>query len=89
MSQKQVHYVNETFIDRCAIFEPDDAVNYDYIITNSINCLLISSRGIPNGAHTNDWPIWPMLQNVSKILWCVHVYIVIIETDQLSSLCFT
>ena len=29
------------------------AVNYDYIVTNSINSLLIGSRCIPNGAHTN------------------------------------
>ena len=29
------------------------AANYDYIITNSINSLLIGSRCIPNGAHTN------------------------------------
>ena len=29
------------------------AVNYDYIITNSINSLLIGSRCIPNGTHTN------------------------------------
>ena len=28
-------------------------VNYDYIITNSINSLLIGSRCIPNGTHTN------------------------------------
>ena len=32
---------------------PDGAVNYDYIITNSINSLLIGSRCIPNGAYTN------------------------------------
>ena len=32
---------------------PDGAVNYDYIITNSINCLLIGSKCLPNGAHTN------------------------------------
>ena len=36
-----------------SLFGPDGAVNYDYIITNSINSLLISSRCIPNGAHTN------------------------------------
>ena len=30
-------------------------VNYDYIVTNSINCLLIGSRYIPNGAHTNQF----------------------------------
>ena len=29
-------------------------VNYDYIVTNSINSLLIGSRCIPNGAHTSD-----------------------------------
>ena len=28
-------------------------VNYDYVVTNSINCLLIGSRCIPNDAHTN------------------------------------
>ena len=31
------------------------AVNYDYIVTNSINSLLIGSRCIPNGAHTNHF----------------------------------
>ena len=31
-------------------FGPDGAVNYDYIVTNS---LLIGSRCIPNGTHTN------------------------------------
>ena len=30
-------------------------VNYDYIVTNSINCLLIGSKCIPNGAHTNHF----------------------------------
>ena len=29
------------------------AVNYDYIVTNGINSLLIGSRCIPNGTHTN------------------------------------
>ena len=33
-------------------FGPDGAVDYDYIITNSINSLLIGSSCIPNGAHT-------------------------------------
>ena len=32
-----------------SLFGPDDTVNYDYIITNSINTLLIGS--IPNSAH--------------------------------------
>ena len=34
-----------------SLFGPDGAVNYDYIITNSINSLLIRSRCIPNGTH--------------------------------------
>ena len=33
-----------------SLFGPDGAVNYDYIVTDSINSLLIC---IPNGAHTN------------------------------------
>ena len=36
-----------------SLFGPDGAINYDYIVTNSINSLLIGSRCIPNGAHTN------------------------------------
>ena len=36
-----------------SLFGLDGAVNYDYIITNSINSSLIGSRCIPNGAHTD------------------------------------
>ena len=36
-----------------SVFGPDGTINYDYIVTNSINSLLIGSRCIPNGAHTN------------------------------------
>ena len=36
-----------------SLFGPDGAVNYDYIVTNSIKSSLIGSRCIPNGAHTN------------------------------------
>ena len=51
-----------------SLFGPDGAVNYDYIITNSISSLLIVSRCIPNGAPLSIVePIWPMLQNVSKL----------------------
>ena len=39
--------------EHSSLFGPDGTVKYDYIITNSINCLLIGSRCIPNGAHTN------------------------------------
>ena len=34
-------------------FGPDGTVNYDYIVSNSINALLIDSRCVPNGIHTN------------------------------------
>ena len=69
------HWSKELLIWHCTIlslFRPVDAVNYEYtyIVTNSINSLLISSRCIPNGAHTNHcWANWPMLQNVSKTLF--------------------
>ena len=38
-----------------SLFGPDGAVNYDYIVTNSINSLLIGSRCNPNGVHTNHY----------------------------------
>ena len=51
-------------------------VNYDYIITNSINSLLIGSRCIPNAWYTCTLtivePIWPMFQNVSKTLQVLY-----------------
>ena len=53
-----------------SLFGPDGAVNYDYIVANSINCLLIGSRCIHNGTLTIVEPIWPMLQNISKTLTC-------------------
>ena len=36
-----------------SLFGPDGTVNYDYIVTNSINFLLIGLKCIPNDAHTN------------------------------------
>ena len=36
-----------------SLFGPDGAGNYDYIVTNSINSLLIGSKCITNGGHTN------------------------------------
>ena len=42
------------------------AVNYDYIVTNSINSLLIGSRCIPNGAHTNH--VRANLAHASKLI---------------------
>ena len=42
------------------------AVNYDYIVTNSITSLLIWSRCIPNGAHTNHF--WTNLAHASRLI---------------------
>ena len=39
-------------------------VNCDYIVSNSINCLLIGSRCIPNGTHTKH--CWANLAHASK-----------------------
>ena len=36
-----------------SLFGPDGTINYDYIVTNSINSLLIGSKCIPNGTQTN------------------------------------
>ena len=36
-----------------SLFGPDGTVNYDYIVTNSIKSLLIGSKYITNGTHTN------------------------------------
>ena len=51
-------------------------INYDYILTNSINSLLIGSRCILNGAHTNHF--WANLAQTSKLIKnsdvCTHVY---------------
>ena len=43
-------------------------VNYDYIVTNNINSLLIGSRCIPNGVHTN------CVSNCNS-----HVYTIVID----------
>ena len=59
------------------LFGSDGAVNCDYIITSSINCLLIGSKCIPM-AHilTIVEPIWPMLQNniISKTLELLYCF---------------
>ena len=48
------HWPKELLIWHCIVlFWARGTVNYDYIITNSINFLLIGSRCIPNGTHTN------------------------------------
>ena len=61
-----------------SLFDPDGAVNYDYIVTNSINFLLIGSKCITSGTHSHTLtivePIWPMLQNISKTLMYMYMY---------------
>ena len=53
---------------------PDGTVNYDYIINNSINSLLIGSRWIPNGAHTNQR--WVNLAHTSKHIKNFNVHVI-------------
>ena len=48
------------------LFGPDGAVNYDYIVTNSVNPLLIGSKCISNGTHTNH--CWANLAHASKVI---------------------
>ena len=45
-------------------FWASGAVNYDYILTNTIKSLLIGSICIPNGTHTNH--CWANLPHASK-----------------------
>ena len=45
-------HVHQCFY-KCIHMYGTPMVNCDYIVTNSINSLLIGSRCIPNGAHTN------------------------------------
>ena len=52
-------------------FGTDGTVNYDYIVTNSINCLLIGSRCIPNGAHASK----RIKNSVLHVHVCVSVFI--------------
>ena len=62
----------KSFLFRTAPFSgPNGTVNYGYIVTNSINSLLIALRSIPNDAHIVE-PIWHMLQNISETL--MHKY---------------
>ena len=53
-----------------SLFGPDGTVNYDYIITNSINSLLIGSSPMVHTLTIVE-PIWPMLQKLSKTLMYV------------------
>ena len=47
----------KSFLFRTAQFSlwASGSVDYHYIVTNIINSLVISSRCIPNGAHTNHY----------------------------------
>ena len=47
-------------------FGPDGTVNYDYIVTNSINSLLIGSKYSPNDVSTNH--CWANLAPASKLI---------------------
>ena len=63
------HWPKELLIQHYTVlFWASGAVNYEYVVTNSINSQLIGSRCIPNGTIVE--PIWPILQNLSKTLDC-------------------
>ena len=58
-----------------SLFGPDGAFNYDFNVTNSINCLLIGSRCLSNGTHAGH--CWANLAYASKHIknsnvdtWC-------------------
>ena len=71
------------FAQHSSLFGPDGTINYDCIVTNSINSLLISSKCVPNGAHTNH--CCANLAHASKriknsaqnYIYCILVYIII------------
>ena len=48
------------------------AVNYDYIVTNNINSLLIGSRCILNGVHTNHFRV--NLAHASRLIKTSDTY---------------
>ena len=54
----------------------DGAVNYDYIVTNSINSLLAQNVFPMAHSLTIVEPIWPMLQKLSKTLMYMNQYTV-------------
>ena len=52
--------------------------SHDYIVTNSINILLIGSKSIPNGTHTNPWlsqfgSCFKTYQKLWCVCMCVHM----------------
>ena len=49
------------------------AVSYDYILSNSINSLLIGLRFIPNGAYLNHF--WAKTQICTYICIYIHTYV--------------
>ena len=72
------HFLLVTGTLHSSLFGPDGPVNYDYIVTNSINCLLIGSRYFPSVTHTLSIvdTIWPMLQNIlSIIIYNMYIYL--------------
>ena len=71
MAQKVFYLAQQS-----SLFGPDGTINYDCIVTNSINSLLIGLKCIPNGAQlTIVETIWPMLQNVSNTLLITYMYV--------------
>ena len=64
-----------------SLFRPYGAVNYHYIVTNTINSLLIGSRCIPNGTLTNPLKMYQNYdthtssQMVESVLWHCSIHL--------------
>ena len=65
-----VFFGSKSFLFGTAYFSLWGNCRVNYIVTNSINCLLIGSRCIPNGAQTNH--CWDNLAHGSKSTWYYH-----------------
>ena len=64
------HWPKELLIWHCTVlFGPDGAVSYDYIVTNSINSLLMA-QDVFSMVHTLYLvePIWPILDTYLGII---------------------
>ena len=65
-----------------SVFGPNDLVNYDYIVTNGINSLLIGSRCIRNGTHTNHcWAILAHFKTYQKLAEFKYSMYICVTTD--------
>ena len=65
-----------------SLFEPDGTVNYDYIVSNSINCPL---RCISNDTYTNHCWVYASKRIKSYVLNALYLAILYTNTTKLGS----